>query len=398
MALPTVHLRRRALLLPALAALAVMALGLWLRWPSVQYHLTATQGVYNSFAFRTVSYSDIPSLFLRDHLRSHPRPYLDYQLEYPVGMGALIYALNVVTVLRPYFLLTTAVMMAALLVTLWLVGELPRGRRWLLALAPGLALYVNLNWDAWGLMWLLLVLWLVHRERWRWAAACLAVAVWTKFFPVVVVPLVVVLLARRRAWRALLGAGAVFAAVSAAINGPLLVAKPAAWWYFFDFNRSRGREVNWWNLLDRWHPSTALINTGSTALLALGILALVAWLWRAPLAVPAQALTLATLAACAWFFAINKIYSPQYSLWITVLLAAAGAPLPLVVAWAAADLLYWAASFTTLGLEQFEGATPWFFDHFLLPAMVVRELALLVIIGWALWLLRRSRPAEPALP
>lgn len=373
---------RFAILPPLLAAAIMLTLGLWLRWPNLGYRGPPKQGAYNTYAFNHFIYSDIVSLFFRDELIRHPRPYFDYQFEYPVGTGLLVYLLNTAPQLRPYFLATSLFMAVSGLLTVWLVPRFPHGRVWLLALSPALAFYVNLNWDMWAALLTALALLCFVRERDGWGAGLLAAAVWTKFFPIVIVPLIVAERARGRRWRDIARMGSIFTLVSAVMNVPLLISRPRAWLYFFEMNRMRSREVNLWNFFDRLRLSTAQITNLSLLLLGAG-LAVLAWaVWRGR---PGACLP-ATCAAFAWFFFVNKVYSPQYSLWVVVLLAVAGAAPAVAVAWSAADLLYFAASFLILGLVQFgRRTTDWFYNHGLIPAMALREAMLLVVIGWCLW-------------
>lgn len=378
---------------PFIATVLLLLAGLWLRWPSVRYKGVGTQRVYNDYIFDHFAYSDIASLFFRDRLRTQPLPYLDYPLEYPVGMGGFILLLNTfTTTVRSYMLLSSAVLGLCLLATVWLVDRLPQGKRWLAALAPGIALYSNLNWDGWGILLMVAALVLGFRHHWLWAGLLWGMAVWTKFFPIVCLPLVSVLLLRERDWRALWHWIAGIAAASLVINGPLLLVRPDAWWYFFRFNSERGREINLWTLFDRWGITTATINRWSAILLVLGVAVMMGLVWRSR----EPRLVAACCALIAWFFFINKIYSPQYSLWISILLAGAGAPVALVVAWGAIDIVYFWASFSTLGLSRYPGAGDWFVAHTLMPAMVGRELLLLVVMAWAMWQLRTRRRATPA--
>ncbi len=372
---------RWATLLPLLAAGLMLAGGFWLRWPSFNYRGLPEQHDFNNFAFDRFSYSDIPSLYFRDKLRSHPRPYFDYRLEYPVGIGLMIYVFNFATRLRPYFLWTSFFLAACGLGIAWLIPRFPRGRVWLFALSPALAFYVNLNWDMAALLLTVFALLLFVRGRDGLGAAFLAAGVWTKFFPIVILPLIVAERARAGRWREGLRLAVVFGLVSLVINAPLLILRPRAWLYFFEVSRTRPREVNLWSFFDRWHPTTGQINTLTTALLLAAIAALTWAVWRGG----PHAFLPASCAAIAWFLFVNKVYSPQYSLWVVVLLAVVGAPPALAVGWSAADLLYFGASFLILGLIRFSSATSWFFPHGLIPAMAIREGTLLAVAGWCLW-------------
>ena len=379
-------------LIPLLVASALLLLGLWMRWPSVGYDGPATQDAYNSFAFDRFAYSDIVSLYFRDGLAAHPRPYLDYPFEYPVGMGFLIYLLNVASpAVQQYFLLTSLWMTLSALLIALIVPRFPRGRLLLFACSPALALYVNLNWDMWGVLLMVAALYLFTRERDGWGAAVLAAAVWTKFFPIVFLPFVIADRLRRRGWRAAGRLATVFAIVSAAINAPLLVVAPGAWWHFFQFNAERGREWNLWIFFDRFALSVEQINLLSAVLLAAGLVVLLIAQWRSP---PGAWLP-ACCAALGWFFFVGKVYSPQYGLWIVTLLAVIGASTALAVAWSAADLLYFAAGFVFLGLSQYGEAQQWFAQHGFVPATALREGVLLVVIAWCIGQMRAPAPKPP---
>jgi hypothetical protein len=379
----------RSARLPHLALVvtaAMLGLGMWLRWPNVEYRGLPVQSAYNEYAFAHFSYSDIASLFYRDKLSVHPRPFFDYELEYPVGMGLVIYIMNFARRMPSYFLVTTFFMATCGLATAWLIPRFPRGRIWLLALSPSLAFYVNLNWDMWAIFLTVGALLLFVRRRDDLATVALAAAVWTKFFPIVMLPLILVERARSRQWRAIARILAIFAAVSVAINAPIFILRREAWLIFFRYSRTRQREVNLWNFFDRWQLTTDQINTLSLGLLMAGMLVLAWAIWKGQ----SGAFLPACCAAIAWFFFINKVYSPQYSLWVTVLLAVVGSAPALAVAWSAADLLYFAASFLILGLSTFgnRDVTDWYYQYALTPAMAIREAILLLV---ALWCLRHMR-------
>jgi hypothetical protein len=168
----------------------------------------------------------------------------------------------------------------------------------------------------------------------------------------------------------------------------MLLAAPEGWASVFRFNRDRPRELNIWNVLDPIATST--INLWSALLIVAGTL--IACWWMARFDPRSQAVAPAFLALLAWAFFLGKVYSPQYSLWIVALLAYVGASRPLAVAFMAVDVGYFAASFVVIRLGSV-GASGWFFDQVLWPTMLVREGALLVVAGSALWLAGRTRPA-----
>lgn len=372
--------------MPLLAASALLLIGLWIRWPIVTYGGPPEQDAITQYMVDRFAYSDIGALYFRDGLADNPRPYLDYMLEYPVGIGLLIYLLNAASPTLPqYFLLTSLWMTLSALLIAFIVPRFPHGKILLFAFSPALALYVNLNWDMWGVLLMVVALYLFTRERDGWAAAVLAAAVWTKFFPIVFLPFLVADRWRRWGWRVAGRVVTVFILASAAINAPVLLASPEGWWYFFAFNAERGGDLNPYTLFLGWDPSAATAMNRAGVLLSLcGLVALLIAQWRSP---PGAWLP-ACCAALGWFFFVGKVYSPQYGLWIVALLAVIGAGSALAVAWSATDLLYFFASFVALGLVQFGEAERWFVEHALEPAAYLREVILLVVIGWCIGQMR----------
>jgi glycosyl transferase family 87 len=305
-------------------------------------------------------------------------------------------------------------------VTVLLLGKLPGARPWVLALAPALALYVVLNWDLVAIALTIGALLLFHRNRDGWAGLLLALAVWTKFFPVLALPLLLLMRIRegRRREAALLAG--VFVLVGIALNAPVAFQVSAhggglgvrqSWEYFFTFNRDRPPEINLWTLGGGVHhaahwtlhqrtvqqlvqgarPSNLTapqINELSAGLVVAGLVAIGALLWRAVPQVGIQALAPALLATLAWFFFLNKVYSPQYGLWIVVMLALAGAPIRLIAGFFAVDLVWFLATFGTLAANTLAVQQ-------IYHAADLRELMILVVIGWAV---RRLVVGENEMP
>ncbi|HET7037497.1 MAG TPA: glycosyltransferase 87 family protein [Thermomicrobiaceae bacterium] len=394
-----------------LAALALVLLGLVLHRQVLDYAGPADERRFLDYIIRYLgAYSDIPSLYFRDHLWHHPLPYIGYALEYPVGTGLLIWLLSFVHGSMVAYFLTSALLLgAAALLTVWLIGRFPRGNPWLLALSPTLALYVLLNWDMFGVLLMVAALLLLERRRDGWGGLLLAVAVWTKFFPIVMLPVVVYeRLLRGRRWDAA-ALMVTFGLATIAINGPFALTRgPAglalrpAWLYFFRFNANRPitpYSANFWNLFGVYgiNISTAAINFASGLLLIIGLGTVLLVMTQAAArgAHPRHDLMLpAVVALITWFLFINKIYSPQYSLWLAALLALAGAPPLLAAAFAGVDLLFYATTWTGLYLDirGFPAGATWVYTQPAWDAMVLRELVMLLIIAWALR--RLLRPAE----
>jgi len=393
---------------PFAVATALLLLGYLLREPGVWH-----PNDYHAFSFGSLNYSDIIWLYIRDHLAEQPRPYLDYRLEYPPLTGGLTYLLSFAPSLPAYFALTYAVLALSGLATVGALGGIAGANRWYVAAAPGLVLLGGLNWDLaaialtalallGGLNWDLaaialtaLALFAYARGRDGWGTLALLAAVWLKLFPIVFLGAILVERLRERRWRSLATIGALFATGSAAINLPLANANPENWSYFFTLNNERRPEPSIWTLLP---PLTIPeINTASLMLLALGGLALGLVALRSR--VPVASLLGATL--LIWWLFVNKIYSPQYSLWVYLALALLTVPRPFWIAFALFDVAYYFASFQILYTSLFDlpNIVEWQTEHLVHPLVAVR----LVLLGaaaaagaYALWQLSRQRVSADA--
>jgi uncharacterized membrane protein len=374
------------------AAIAVMAIGMLLRIPTAAYHGAPNQFAFNDHLFHHMgSYSDVSSLYFREDLSRHPTPYLDYPLEYPVGIGAAVWLIGFVRSSAWAYLALTAAVLAACAVAVLLVGRaIPGANMWLLALSPVLALSFVLNWDLLGILPTVAALLLFGRDRDRFGTLALAAGVWTKFFPIILLPLVIALRLFQRRARAAVEIVVIFVVASAAVNLPIAIATRDGlhlrdgWLRFFRYSASRGREVNFWNIFDRFHFSVTAINLLSLGLIIAMLLAILLMLREAVARGPRSsgtALVWAALIAISFALFIGKVYSPQYGLWIATLLALVGAPAGLAVAFAAADVAFFVASFAIFPLEG-SGAAPWFYDNVLIPSMWVREAVIAFVIAY----------------
>jgi uncharacterized membrane protein len=130
------------------------------------------------------------------------------------------------------------------------------------------------------------------------------------------------------------------------VNLPLLALYPDGWLEFWRFNAVRGADFGsvWYALQLQGHgvSSVSTVAAATLLLLCAGIAAVA---YRAPRPPTLAQLSFLTVAA---FLLTNKVYSPQYVLWLLPLavLARAGAPLHRAVRdwaiWQAAEVTYWA--------------------------------------------------------
>jgi hypothetical protein len=360
----------------AVVALVGIGAGFWLKWRLL---LVPDPIEWFRFSWGTMAYSDIVGIYLRDRLWTHPIPYLQTRLEYPVVIGAVQYVASWAPGPGGYFLAMSALLSVAALGGLWAMVKIgPRPSLWIFAATPPLLLYGAINWDLLGILFLLLALLLFDRERDGWSALLLALGIWTKLFPGLLLPWMLATRARERRWRRLLLLVGVLLAVSLALNLPIYLASPDGWLYTLRFHSDRppdggsiwaylpGLSVQW---VDRWS-----LLLGVSGAVGAGAMALSS----------GRGVARPALVALACLFLTLKVTSPQYDLWIVPFLALAPVPAWLVALFVGADLAYcWASSqalYVAWGGHGMLGE---------MQLMVVRlgnwghQLALLAVLLWA---------------
>ena len=295
--------------------------------------------------YRYWCYSDIVPLIATEQLEGARLPFLDACApsthncdEYPVlsmyVMRAAAWVANLAPGdgprYAPFFYVNAAILAAAAVavaICLWaLIG---RRALWF-ALSPTLLLTGTVNWDlvAVALATGALVAYAARREEWSGVAIGLGAA--TKFYPAfLVVPLFVQGLRDRQPDRSV---RVLWWSVGAwlAVNIPFAIAAPRGWIEFFRFNSERAADFDslWYIAADLW-PRAALpirvVNVASIALFAVGV----AICWWAKARVPGrlQPWTLA-FPLVVVFLLVNKVYSPQYGLWLRAAVRALRAELP----------------------------------------------------------------------
>ncbi len=301
-------------------------------------------------------YTDIYPLYFTEHLAAGQVPYLGHPVEYPVLIGAAMQA--VAWVVRPisdpairgreFFDVTAALLVifavAAVLATAYLAGPARRWTALLVALSPAVILAAFINWDliAMSLATLGLAAWAGRRAA--TAGILLGLAVATKFYPVFLLGPLLLLCLRADRMRAFWVTAGSAAAAWLAVNLPVAIAAPGGWATFYRFNSARG--ADWGSIwyffeTEHWPVLGGLpvggINAVSLALFgiacaAIGLLAL-----AAPRRPRLPQLCFLVIAA---FLLFNKVWSPQYVIWLAPLVVLARPRLYSYAVWQLAEIAY----------------------------------------------------------
>ena len=240
-------------------------------------------------------------------------------MEYPIVTGVFMWFAGLFASNDADYLRVTALLLAPFgLLTAGLLAKLSGRRAFIWAAAPALVLYSAHNWDFLATACVVGAVLGRGPAADRATAALLGLGAATKIYPgFFALPLLLErLYARdtRGAARVVAGTGGVWLL----INVPFLLANPDGWWATYAFQAGRvGRPHHQLDLvLGLPGPRTSTVDHWSFALIALSwLVALVAgWvLARRTGRYPWLQVSAAMLCA---FLLFNKVYSPQYVLWL----------------------------------------------------------------------------------
>jgi hypothetical protein len=246
-------------------------------------------------------------------------------VEYPVLTGVFMWATGLPADNAGQFLAynAAALIPVALLIG-WQLAKLVGWRAFVWAAAPALVLHSVYNWDLLPVAWTLGAVLAWRRERYGWAAAFLGLGAATKIYPgFFLLPLLIERIVARDRRGALIVAG-LGAGAWLAVNAPFMVVNFDGWWATYAFQMGRSADVTtnsiyFWGFPE-WPPamvdqfSATVIGGAWLAALLAGYLLRGLHGGRYPWIQVSAAMLLS-------FLAFNKVYSPQYALWVLPFLA-----------------------------------------------------------------------------
>lgn len=335
--------------------------------------------------YAAMCYSDVPYLYSGRGFAERSVPFSDtggrwQVLEYPVVIGYVAYGATLLThalvgwpdvdqrrTVPPdqvygepgvahesglYFMVTAVLLALFALLAAYLLAAGNRGRPWdamAFAASPALVLAGLINWDLVAVAAVAGALWAWSRGRPVLAGVLVGVGTATKLYPLFLLGALLVVCLRERdlaRWgRAALAAAGAWLL----LNAPVMLLAWDQWTVFWSFNSDRGADLGslWLVWQQMGHTVTPhLINVVSwvffgavcVAVLALGLLAR-----RTP-----RIASLAFLVV-AGFLLVNKVYSPQYVLWLLPLAVLARPRWRDLLIWQAGEVFYFAAVWWYLG-------------------------------------------------
>ena len=281
----------------------------------------------------------------------------------------------------------------AWLATVWATAKMAGRRIWdaaVVAGSPLLIFHAFTNFDALAAACAAGAMLAWARRKPALAGVLIGIGVALKLYPLLLFVPLLLLGLRTGRLREVSRAARVAVATWLAVNLPIMVLFPRGWAEFFILNTRRGDDMDslynvvksftGWRGFDTdlgfWEPPTIL--NGVSALLFVACCAAIGYVALTAKQRPRLA-QLAFLVVAA-FLLTNKVWSPQYSLWLVPLAALALPHRRILLAWMTIDALVWIPRMLYLHGEQNMGLPQqWFTTTVLLRDVAVLALCALVI-------------------
>ena len=287
-----------------------------------------------------------------------------------------------------YFLLGSVILAFLWMVAVW-ATYLSAGRRpWdtlLMAASPLIIFQAFTNYDLMAVALASVALLLWARSKPVWAGVVLGIGVAAKLYPLFLFGALLVVAIRRRRFTELGKAAAAAVATWLAVNLPVMIPFPEGWKEFFRLNSVRPanpesiyavvQTLTGWEGFDVGRAAgeaPATLNMVSLVLFALGCVAVLVIGLTAPTTPRVAQLAFLIVAA---FLLTNKVWSPQYSLWLVPLAVLAVPRARLLIPWMVFDALLWVAHMSYFHGVANKGIGPETFH----PLVLVRDLMVVAI-------------------
>ncbi len=324
-------------------------------------------------------YSDIPPLYVDRGFAEGIVPYVQagsngIYLEYPVGTGVFMYIAAVITGwvtslypdgYRAFFDVNVALLFIPFVITVIATGLTNPKYPWRAAMvvfAPTMILAATINWDLIPIALVALAFLAWSKDKAALTGVFIGLAIASKFYPIFLLFGFMLLAWRTKSWRPTLIMIAAAIASFLAVNIPFVIANFEGWVTFYTFNFGRAIDFGsfWYALTQIGLPTIPenLLNIASTALFAVLLVAITVLVKKAPTTPSVAQISFLILAA---FVITNKVYSPQYVLWLVPLAVLARPNWRDFLIWQFGEVTYFVAIWWFLagyGIDDSKTLTP----------------------------------------
>lgn len=388
--------------------------------------LAPGQSAGSTGRYQQMCYSDLPYLYTGRGFAELSWPYdphSRYQaMEYPVGIAYWAYDTAVLThllrgspslsvrhdmavdaitslpsVVREIrtFVIVNALGFAVLaLISAWLLAGVDRKRPWdaaAFALSPVLAATSLVNWDMIAVAMTAGAIWAWSRGRPVLTGVLIGLGTATKLYPLFLLGAVAVLCFRSSRWKDLALCASAGVVAWLAVDLPALVTGAGRWAVFWHFNSTRAADLGsvWLMLQQISHHTFSAHTINVVSWMVFGLWCIVVFTLGA-LARRTPSFAELGFVIVAGFLIVNKVYSPQYVLWLLPLAVIARPRWRDQIVWQAGELAYFAAVWWYLGgwLKPGDNGQPPFYWF----AIILR----IAVEAWLAWRIIRSWYGEPA--
>lgn len=243
-----------------------------------------------------------------------------------------------------YWVANCLLLSLAWLITVVCLTKMMRNRVWdtvVIVASPLVIVHAFTNWDVLSIMAAVVALFCWSRGKPTWAGIFLGLGIAFKLWPIFVFGALGLVCLQARQWRPMLRLIAGTAAAWVAVNAPIYLLAPDGWGEFFRMSSTRGFEGStiYQVLADLGADPTAHLNLISFGALAAALLALTLFILFYP--TPQLRVAQVCFLAVAAFVITNKVWSPQFSLWLLPLAVLALPKWKLIYLWATVEAVYW---------------------------------------------------------
>ncbi|HEX9502950.1 MAG TPA: glycosyltransferase 87 family protein [Patescibacteria group bacterium] len=242
--------------------------------------------------------------------------YLDKKIEYPVITGMFVQLMGRLGRTATGYFISNGIfeILLGFFTTYFLLKLRPKNLNatwvyWILA--PSLFVFLHFNWDILGIFFSILAFYLIKREHYNWAGVSLALGFCSKLFPVV---FMLPLLVKLKTWPERIKAAAAFVVTTLVINGFFVIKNFDNWLYFYRFNAARALNPDsiWTAITPFFGPYLYDVKNLNALIFLLMIVCFSFVLWKYRDA----DIFLLSYWIILLFFIFNKIFTPQYILWL----------------------------------------------------------------------------------